>query len=117
MDGKGKLKEIYMATSYALTPYVLMNAAMIIVSHLITRQEGAVYTVLIGISTIWSALLILCAMMMIHDYSAMKAVLSSVLTIVGMGIMVFIFVVFFSLISDGIAFFISLFKEIVFRLT
>ncbi|GHU90555.1 hypothetical protein FACS189476_10750 [Spirochaetia bacterium] len=117
MDGKGRLGEIYMATAYALTPYVIINAAMIIVSQFITRQEGAVYYVLISFSALWSVVLILAAMMEIHDYSTSKAVGSSLLTILGMGIMVFIFVVFFSLISDGIAYFVSLFKEIIFRLT
>ncbi|GHU02337.1 hypothetical protein FACS1894147_04010 [Spirochaetia bacterium] len=117
MDGKGRLSEIYMATAYALTPYTIINAAMIIVSQFITRQEGAVYHVLITFSMIWSVMLILAAMMEIHDYSAAKAVGSSLLTIIGMGIMVFIFVVFFSLVSDGIAYFVSLFKELIFRLT
>jgi hypothetical protein len=117
MDGKGRLHEIYMATAYALTPYVIINAAMIVVSHVITSQEGAVYYFMISVSGIWSVLLILAAMMMIHDYSASKAVFSSLLTIIGMGIMVFIFVIFFSLISDGIAYFVSLYKEIFFRLS
>jgi len=44
-----------------------------------------------------------------------KTIGSSLLTIVGMGVMVFIFVVFFSLISDSIAYFVSLYKEILFR--
>jgi hypothetical protein len=116
MDGKGRLGDIYMATSYALTPYVIINAAMIVLSQLITKQEGAVYYVLISVSILWSAILILAAMMMIHDYSAAKAVFSSLLSLVAMGVMVFIFVMFFSLISDAVAYFVSLVKEILFRL-
>jgi hypothetical protein len=116
MDGKGRLADIYMATSYALTPYVIINAAMIVVSHLITYDEGAVYYVMVSFSILWSALLILAGMMMIHDYSAVKTILSSLLAIAGMGVMVFIFVVFFSLISDAVAYFVSLYKEILFRL-
>jgi hypothetical protein len=115
MDGKGHLADIYMATSYALTPYVLINAAMIVLSQFITYEEGAVYYVMAGLSVLWPALLILAGMMMIHDYSATKAVLSSLLAIAGMGVMVFIFVVFFSLISDAAAYFVSLYKEIAFR--
>jgi hypothetical protein len=116
MDGKGRLGDIYMAVSYALVPYVLINAAMIVVSQLITFEEGAVYYFMISFSALWSALLVLAGMMMIHDYTAGKAILSSLLTIVGMGVMVFIFVVFFSLISDAVAYFVSLYKEILFRL-
>jgi hypothetical protein len=57
----------------------------------------------------------LAGMMMIHDYTLGKTILSSLLTVVGMGVMVFIFVIFFSLVSDAVAYFISLYKEILFR--
>jgi hypothetical protein len=116
MDGKGRLADIYMATSYALTPYVIFNAAAIVLSRLITYEEGAVYYFMISFSVVWSVLLILAAMMMIHDYTASKSVLSSLLTIAGIGVIVFIFVVFFSLTSDAVAYFVSLYKEILFRL-
>ena len=115
MDGKGRMRDIYMALSYALTPYVLINAAMIVLSLFITHDEGAVYYVLAGFSMLWTGILILCGMMMIHDYSFAKTVFSSLLTIVGMGVIVFVFVIFFSLISDAVAYFISLYKEILFR--
>jgi len=117
MDGKGKMSDIYMATAYALTPYVIINAAMILLSHVITIQEGAIYYFLQNFAVVWSALLILAAMMMIHDYSAFGAVFSSLLAVVGMGVMVFLFLMFFSLISDTIAYFFSLYKEILFRVT
>jgi len=115
MDGKGRMYEIYMAVCYALTPYVLINIILIILSQFITFDEGAIYWVLGGFAMLWTGLLILSAMMMVHDYSLLKTILSSLLTIVGMGVMVFIFVIFFSLVSDAIAYFISLYKEILFR--
>jgi len=116
MDGKGRMFEIYMSVCYALTPYVIINAIMILLSQFITFDEGAIYWVLAGFSAIWTGILILAAMMMVHDYSLVKTVLSSLLTIVGMGVMVFIFVIFFSLISDAVSYFVSLYKEILFRL-
>jgi len=116
MDGKGTMRDIYMAVSYALTPSVLINAFMIVLSQLITYDEGSLYWVLAGLSVLWTVWLFLAAMMMIHDYSLTKTILSSLLTVVGIGVMVFIFVVFFSLISDAAAYFVSLYKEILFRL-
>ena len=116
MDGKGRMFEIYMGVCYSLAPYVIINVLMIILSQFITFEEGAIYWVLAGFSALWTGLLILSAMMMIHDYSLVKTVLSSLLTVVGMGVMVFIFVIFFSLVSDAVAYFISLYKEILFRL-
>ncbi|MCL1958130.1 MAG: YIP1 family protein [Spirochaetes bacterium] len=116
MDGKGRMFEIYMSVCYALTPYVIINAIMILLSQFITFDEGAIYLVLASFAAVWTGILILAGMMMVHDYSLVKTVLSSLLTIVGMGVMVFIFVIFFSLISDAVSYFVSLYKEIMFRL-
>jgi len=116
MDGKGRMFEIYMSICYALTPYVIINVIMIILSQFITFEEGAIYWVLSGFAALWTGLLILSAMMMVHDYSLLKTLFSSFLTVIGMGVMVFIFVIFFSLISDAFAYFVSLYKEIMFRL-
>ncbi|MCL2175220.1 MAG: YIP1 family protein, partial [Treponema sp.] len=116
MDGKGRMSEIYMAICYALAPSVIINIILIILSQFITFDEGAVYWVLAGFAALWTGILIFTAMMMIHDYSPVKTILSSLLTIVGMGVIVFIFVIFFSLISDAISYFMSLYKEIIFRL-
>jgi len=115
MDGKGKMGEIYMAVCYSLTPYVIINAGLIVLSQFITFDEGAIYWVFAGFAALWTAILILAAMMMVHDYSISKTLLSSFLTVIGMGVMVFIFVVFFSLVSDAVAYFVSLYKEILFR--
>jgi len=116
MDGKGRMFEIYMSVCYALTPYVIINAIMIVLSRFITFDEGAIYWVLAGFATVWTGILLLAAMMMVHDYSLLKTMFSSFLTIVGMGVIVFIFVIFFSLISDAVSYFVSLYKEIMFRL-
>lgn len=116
MDGKGKLREIYIGTAYAFTPTVLIGFSMTLVSNVITLEEGVFFFYMQTFASVWSVFLVIAAMMMIHDYSFGKAVFSSLLTIVGIGIIVFILILFFSLISDGIAYFVSLYKEFIFRL-
>ena len=116
MDGKGKMSDIYMALSYALTPNVIINTFMVILSQFITYEEGMIHGFLVVLSLLWSGMLIICGMMMIHDYSMRKTLLSSLLTIVGMGVIVFVFVIFFSLVSDAVAYFVSLYKELLFRM-
>lgn len=115
MDGKGKLKDIYIATAYAFTPYILIGLPMIVVSNIITFEEGVFYTYFKAFALIWCVFLILAGMMMVHDYSFGKGILSSLFSLVGMAIIIFILLLFFSLISDAIAYFVSLFKEISFR--
>ncbi len=116
MDGKGRLKEIYMATAYAFTPYVLIGLPMIVVSNMVTVDEGVFYTYFNMFALIWCVFLILCGMMMIHDYSLMKGIFSCIISVAGMAVIMFIMLLFFSLISDAFAYFVSLFKEVNFRI-
>jgi hypothetical protein len=56
------------------------------------------------------------AMMMIHQYGFFKTLLFTIFTIAGMLIFIFIVLLFFSMISQGIAFLVSLGREVIFRL-
>ena len=114
-NGKGTMKDIYMALGYSLTPYVLIQIPMIFISNVVTVQEGAFYGFLYYFSLIWCVVLIISAVMMIHDYSLSKTLLTLIVTIVGMMVIIFMTLLFFTLVSDAIAYFISLYKEISFR--
>lgn len=115
-EGKGRMKDIYVGTAYALTPYVLIQLPLILLSNVVTIEEGAFYTVLSNISLLWCGLLIVVAMMMIHDYSLGKTLVFMVMSLFGMLVIIFLMLLFFSLISDGIAYIVSLYKELSFRL-
>lgn len=115
MDGKGRFKDIYMVTSYCLTPYVLIGIPMIFVSNVVTKEEGVFYTYFNVFALIWAVFLLLCGLMMIHDYGLMKGLGSTILSVAGMAIIMFIILLFFSLISDAITYVISLVKEVTLR--
>lgn len=114
-DGKGTLSQVYMGTAYALTPYPLIQIPLIILSNCVTVEEGTFYTVFSTISVIWCGLLIFSAMMMIHNYTFGKNILFTIASIFAMLVILFILLLFFSMISDGVAYFVSLYKEIIFR--
>lgn len=115
-DGKGKLAQIYMATCYGMTPYPLLQFPLILFSNGVTVEEGQFYSVLSAVSLVWCAFLILFAMSQIHEYTLKKTILFTILTGFAMLVIVFIMLLFFSMISQGIAYFISLGREIMFRL-
>ncbi|MDR2043249.1 MAG: YIP1 family protein [Clostridium sp.] len=115
-EGKGRLRQIYMGTAYALAPYPLIQFPMILFSNMVTEEEGAFYLVAGALSVLWAGALILCAMMEIHEYTLGKTLLFTVATLFAMLIMVFILLLFFSMISQGLAYFISIGREILFRL-
>ncbi|MBQ7848426.1 MAG: YIP1 family protein [Clostridia bacterium] len=115
-EGKGTLKDVYMGTCYALAPFVLLQLPMIVLSNWITMDEGAFYSVLNTVSLVWSGGLIVCAMMMIHDYSLAKTLLFIVMTIFAMVVIIFLLLLFFTLVGDGVGYFTSIYREITFRL-
>jgi len=115
-DGKGKLSHIYMGYAYTLAPQIIIGIIQIPLSHIITFNEGAIFWMLSSISYFWFLLLLMCAMKEIHDYSFSKAILTSILSLAVISIMVFIFVMFFAVVSDGIAFFVSLGQEAMLRI-
>lgn len=115
-DGKGRLGQVYMATCYALTPYPLMQFPMMIFSNFVTVDEAEFYAVLGIISLVWAALLMIAAMSQIHEYSMSKTLLFTVMSLFAMLVIIFILMLFFSMITQGIAYFISLAREMMFRL-
>ncbi len=115
-DGKGKLGQVYMATCYGMIPYPVIQFPLMLLSNVVTVEEGQFYSVLSVISLIYAALLIVSAMGQIHEFSAGKNLLFTVASLVAMLVMVFILTIFFSMISQGVLYFISLVREFLFRL-
>lgn len=115
-DGKGHLGDVYLGTAYALTPYPLIQLPLIVISNFMTLEETAFYGVASSVSLIWCAILILMAMMMIHQFSLAKTLLFALFTVFGMLVFIFIMLLFFSMISQGVAYFIALGREVIFRL-
>lgn len=115
-DGKGRLGQVYMATCYAITPYPLIQFPLMIFSNFVTVDEAEFYAVLSMISLIWAALLMIAAMSQIHEYTMRKTLLFVVFSLFAMLVIIFILMLFFSMITQGIAYFISLGREILFRL-
>ena len=115
-DGKGKLGQVYMATCYGFAPYVVIQLPLMIMSNFVTVEEGQFYEVLYVISLIYCALLIIAAMGQIHEYSGGKNILFTVATLFAMLVMIFLLMIFFSMISQGVVYFISLGREFLFRL-
>ncbi len=115
-DGKGRLGQVYMATCYAFLPYPLMQIPLMALSNVVTIEEAEFYSVLSMLSLVWCGILIIAAMGQIHEFSAGKNILFMIASLFAMLVIIFILMLFFSMISQGVAYFISLGKELLFRL-
>lgn len=112
MDGEGTMKDIMIATGYALVPMILIRLPIIPLSSVITVDEGTFYYVFGTISYIWTGFLVFFATMITHQYSLKKTVVTCLCTIVGMGIILFIGLLFFNVIQQMISFGMTIYREI-----
>ena len=115
-DGKGRFKDIYIAMCYALVPYILIQLPLVLVSNIITFEEASFYTVLMSFSLVWCVFLAFVGLMQVHDYGPGKTFVFLIVTVVGACVIIFLILVFFSLLSDALGYFVSMYREIMFRL-
>ncbi|AZN43858.1 hypothetical protein EJC50_22720 [Paenibacillus albus] len=115
MDGEGKFKEIVMATGYSLLPFVIIYLPQTLYSNVITGDESSFYHLLDTIAILWFIGLLFVGTMTVHQYSAGKTIVTMLLTLIVIGILLFLGVLFFSMLQQMISFVASIYHELSFR--
>ena len=115
-EGEGSMKDIFVASCYALTPLPLIMIPVTIATTFLTKSEAGVVTMLVTFAYIWLGLLVFFGMMVTHDYSAGKNILTCIATIVGMAFIMFIGILFSSLMAKIVSFVTNIVEEITYRL-
>jgi len=115
-DGEGSFKDIFIAVSYSLVPLTLLIIPSVIFTHFVTAGEAGMINLLVSIAWVWVAILVFSGMMITHDYSLGKNVLTSLGTIIGMAFIMFVVLLFTGLITKMVGFISSIYTEISYRL-
>ncbi len=115
MDGEGTMKDIYVATAYALKPYIITAIPMLILSHCLSGNEAFIYNTFDGIIMIWMLGLVFFGMMITNNYSLTKGVVVALLTIVGICLMLFLMLLCISIVQDLSSFAADIYQEMIYR--
>ncbi|MFA7076057.1 MAG: Yip1 family protein [Candidatus Izemoplasmatales bacterium] len=115
MDGKGNMSQIFRVITYSFFPYVWMSLLASIISNYITVDEMVFFTALRTVGLALLVYMLFFGMLGIHEYGLFKTVLMFVFTVVAIAIILFIILLFFSLIQQVYAFAKSLYDEFVMR--
>ena len=111
-DGEGSLKDIYIATCYSIAPLALMLTISTLLTNVLSTGEGTIVTLVTGIGLVWTVILIFFGTLVTHDYSLSKNLLTVIGTIVAMAVIMFVAILFSSLLMKMVSFVTSLFSEI-----
>jgi len=112
LSGKGKMRDIFLVTSYALFPIVLIGFPAVFISNYLTMEEMGIYTLTMGIAYVIAGWMLFLGILNIHEYGLLKTIITFVLTIVAMAFMVFLGLLFFDVIQQVVAFITSIYDEL-----
>ncbi len=115
-EGEGSMGDIFTACCYCLTPLPLLILPATIASNFLAENEGGIITLLSSMAYIWMGLLLFIAMMVTHDYSVVKNVLTCLSTIVGMAFLMFLGILFSTLMAKIVSFITNIISEISYRM-
>ena len=115
-DGEGSYKDIFIATCYSLMPLVLILIPTTIASNFLVTEELDILSVINAFAFIWAGMLIFFGMMVTHDYSIGKNVLTTLGTIVGIVVIMFVAILFTTLLGKLVSFVTNIVTEIQFRM-
>lgn len=115
-EGKGGFKDIFMVTCYSLMPLIIFQVATPIISHFMTLNELVYLQMLDAVGYGWMLLMLMIGIQEIHEYSVGKMIKTTILTIIGAAIIVFIALLFFSLLQELGSFVYSVYREFSLRI-
>lgn len=115
INTSGRLSDIVITACYALAPY---TAAIFIgtwlSNYMLLDELYASYIITLGL--LWGVVILLIGTITCHELSFGKTIGFLLLTVAGMAVIVFIGVLFYTLLEQLITFFSTLYVEIVFRM-
>lgn len=115
LDGEGTIRNICIFSAYALIPYVAQLYINVILSHILIWDELVFMQAIKWTGILWTVILLFSAVRSVHRYSFGRTVMAVALTIAAMLIILFLLVLFMSLVQQVYIFISSIYTELSYR--
>lgn len=115
LNGKGNLKQIFIANGYCMTPLVVLNILKCILTNTLLPSQQTAITVLSVLLTGYSLFMICIASMKVHEYNFFEFLGTAAISVFGMILIVFIIFLIFMLGQEAVSFVTTIFKEVTTR--
>ncbi len=114
-EGKGRLKDIYITSCYSLLPLVINYLLFILLSYYVAPSGVSFLSLLNNLSIFYFIVMIIVSVMTVHEFDFKRAVLATLLSVLGMAIAGFMIFMALILAQDFLSFLLSVIQEIAFR--
>lgn len=115
MEGKGRMNEIAIVTAYSMIPMIAFNLIYTVLSYALSYEDAAILNGLATVMVIFTAFLLIVAIMTVHEYTFGKFILSTVITIFFMILVVFVIFMMVIMLQQLFNFINSLYTEVAYR--
>ena len=116
-EGEGSFKDIFIASCYSLTPIILLIPISTIITHFVTTSETGFVTLLNGVCYVWLFMLLFFGTMTTHDFPMGKNMIMTIFTVVTMMVIMFVTVLFSSLLVKMVGFISNIVTELSYRMS
>nr|WP_232421991.1 YIP1 family protein [Caldicellulosiruptor bescii] len=115
-EGEGKFGEIWVFSAYSLTPYIICTLLAVVMSQFMIAEEAMFINFVRLIGTLWLVICIFNAIKSVHQYTPSKTIGTIALSVLGVGIILFIIVLMLTLFGQLIDFINNVYSEILLRI-
>ncbi len=115
VEGKGTFKNIFIYASYALIPTTIANLIVTVLSQFMVQNEAVFVKTILIVAYAWTAMLMFMGMITVHQFTTKKAILMTLLTAVGMLVIVFLLMLLVVLYSQVSTFITTVSYELFYK--
>ena len=115
MEGEGRFRDIVIAIGYSLLPMIVGTVLATFVSQIVAENEEAFYSIIMGIGTAYTVIMMLIGIMQVHNYTLGKTLITLLLTVIAVFIIIFLGLLIVNFITQVYSFLRSIYIELVFR--
>lgn len=116
MDGKGTMRDIFIATAYSFMPYIKLNLIAVILSRFMLENEADFLYIFTAGAILWTAALLIMSVKQTNDYTMLKTFAVIIITLVVILLIVFIAMLIFALMQQFYSFIVAIYQEVVLRI-
>ena len=116
VEGEGKFLDIVMNIGYSFFPMILAFIPATILSRYLTVEEAGFFGMITGVSSAWFLMLAFISILVVHNFTFTKTLVTIILTAVAVFIIAFMTGLLSALLQQVVNFIENVYTEIIYRI-
>lgn len=114
-EGEGRLRDVYIASAYALAPFIIIMPFVIVLSYVVTLNEAFLLSFSTLIIWVWCVVILFIGLKEVHNYEIREVIKNILLSLFLIFVAVIIFSIIYMLWDQLIEFVYTFIKEVAYN--